>query len=201
MYDRRVECGQQLAHSQRIAFRSRAAPVGRRGALLPQKSGRRALAARHAVDGVVHEDGGDVFAAVCGVQNLRGSDGRQVAIPLVADDNAVRAAALDGGAHGGCAAVRRLHVAHVEVVVSEHRTADRADQNGAVLDAKLVDGARHHLVDDAVAASGAVVRLVLQLVLALVAQVKGFRLAANDGVFGDGLRHRPGTPRRAAARS
>ena len=63
--------------------------------------------------------------------------------------------------------MRGLHVADVEVVVREDRAAHRTDQNGLVLNAKLVDGAGEHLVDDAVAASGAEVRLVLQLRLAL----------------------------------
>ena len=93
-------------------------------------------------------------------------------------------AALDGRAHGGRASVRCLHVAHVEVVIRKHRAADRADENGAVLDAELVDGARQHLVDDAVAAAGAIVRLVLQFFLALVAREERFRLAADHLVFG-----------------
>ena len=71
-------------------------------------------------------------------------------------------AALHGGGDRRGAAVRHLDVADVEVVVREDRAADGADQNGAVLDAELVDGLGQQLVDDAVAAAGAVVRLVLQ---------------------------------------
>jgi hypothetical protein len=55
------------------------------------------------------------------------------------------------------APVGRLGVAHVEVVVHEHRAADGRHGDGAVLDAELVDGLGEVLVDQAVTAPGAVV--------------------------------------------
>ena len=76
--------------------------------------------------------------------------------------------------------MRHLHVADIEVVVSEDRAAHRADQDGAVLYAEFVDGARDQLVHHAVAAAGAVVRLVLQLRLAFVDRVEGFGLFLVD---------------------
>ena len=153
---------EQLADVQRIAFVRGVAAEGRGRALLAERRGGRHLPAGHAVDAVVDEDHGDGLAAIGGVDDLGGADGGQVAIALVADHDAVRAAALDRGGDGRGAPVRHLDVADVEVVVGEDRAADRADQHRAVLHAELVDGLGQQLVDDAVAAAGAVVRLVLQ---------------------------------------
>src|SRR5205085_2235013 len=98
-----------------------------------------------------------------GVDDLGGSDGGEVAVPLIGDHDAVGAAALDGGGDGRGAAVRRLDVTDVEVVVAEDGAADGADEDGPVLDAGGVDSFGEELVDDAVAAAGAVVGLVLQV--------------------------------------
>ena len=92
--DRSFQCREQFAHPQRIAFGCRVAAVGRRRALLAEQRRGSSLAAGHAVDGVVDEDRRDVFAAIGSVQNLRRTDGRQVAVALVADHECCR---------GGCA--------------------------------------------------------------------------------------------------
>jgi len=54
------------------------------------------------------------------------------------------------------APVRGLRVADVHVVVEEDRAADRRDGDGAVLHAQLVDRLGEVLVNEAVAAAGAV---------------------------------------------
>ena len=69
--------------------------------------------------------------------------------------------ALDPGGDGGGASVRGLHVADVEVVVGKHGAADGADKDGIVLQPEVFDGFGDQLVDDAVPAARAVVRLVL----------------------------------------
>ena len=170
--DRRLQRCQQFAHVQRIAFIQRIAAVRSRRALLTEQRGRRVLPAGHAVNGVVDENHGDVFAAIGGVQNFRRTDCRQVAVALVADDDALRPAAPTAGGDRGCAPVRGLHVAYIEVVVRKYGAAHRADEDGPVLDAELIDGPRQHLVDRPVAASGAIVGLVLQFFLALVGLVE-----------------------------
>jgi len=68
--DRRFERGQQFAHVQRIAFSRSASTIRRGRALLPDESGRRGLAASHAIDGVVDEDHGNMLTAIGRVQNL-----------------------------------------------------------------------------------------------------------------------------------
>ena len=179
----RLQRGEQFAHVQRIAFGSSVAPVGRGGALLAEERGGSSLAAGHAVNRVVDENHGNVLTAIGGVQNLRRADGREISVALVANDNAFGAAAPDGRGHSGRAPVRRLHVARVEVVVREDRAAHGTDHDGAVLHAQLVDGLRHHLVHNSVAAAGTEVRLMLKLFLPLVARVERFGLAARDLVL------------------
>ena len=180
--DRRFERIQHLADVQRVAFVQRVAAERGRGGLLAERGGGRHLPAGHAVDPVVDEDHRDGFAAIGGVDDLRRADGRQVAIALIADHDALRPAALHGRGHRGGAPVRHLNVAHVEIVVGEDGAADRADQHRAVLDAQFVDGLGQQFVDDAVAAAGAVVRLMLQFALAFEGVVEGLGPLVDHGV-------------------
>src|ERR1017187_3510780 len=133
--DRRLQGGQQFADMQRIPFCGGAAPARRGGALLSQQSGRRSLSAGHAVDSVVHEDHRDVFAAIGRMQNFRGPDSGQVPVALVANYYALRPAALHRRGYGRRATMSGRYIADVEVVVSENRAADRADENWLGLDA------------------------------------------------------------------
>src|SRR5262249_17935470 len=126
-----------------------------------------------AVDAVIDEDDGDGLAAIGGMEDFRGSDGGEVAITLVGNDDTVGAAALDGGGGGGRAALGGPEVSDVEVVVAEDGASDGADEHGAVLNAEFVDGAGEELVDDAVAAARTIMRLVLQLRLAVERVVEG----------------------------
>ena len=84
------------------------------------------LTAGHAIDRVVDKDGGDLLAAVGGVNDLRGTDRRQVTVALIGEYQSVLAdGALDTGGNSGCAAVGSLvHIA-VEIVVGKHGAADR----------------------------------------------------------------------------
>ena len=70
----------------------------------------------------------------------------------------------------------------VEVVVSEHRAADWAHENGPVLQSQVFERLGNQLVDYAMAAARAVVRLVLKIRLALVEIVEDGRLGVNDFV-------------------
>src|SRR6185369_8075028 len=93
----------------------------------------RKLASGHTVDTVVDEEHGDVLAPVGGVNDLGGADCGEIAITLVGDNDLVGMCTLHGCCHRGCASVRGLHVAGVEVVVRKDRAADRADKDSVVL--------------------------------------------------------------------
>src|SRR5262249_50927528 len=101
------------------------------------------------------------LAAIGRMQNLGRADGRQVAIALVIDDDAAWQAPLDSGRDRRSASVRSLNAACTEVIVGEDGAAYRADQNGPVLDAELIDCLGDHLVHDSVPAARTEVRLVL----------------------------------------
>ena len=51
-----------------------------------------------------------------------------------------------------------LHIADVKIVIGKNRAADRAYQDGAVLQAEILDDLGEIAVHDPVAATGAVVR-------------------------------------------
>ena len=67
------------------------------------------------------------------------TNGRQVSIALIRDNNFVRTGPLESRGASRGAAVGNLHVANIEVVVCEHRAPDRADENRLVLQAQFVD--------------------------------------------------------------
>ena len=156
-------------------------PSPRRGrARLADQRGGRHLSAGHAIDRVIDEEYGDVFTAIGGVNNLRRADRRQIAIALIADDDAVGVRPLDAGCDRRGASVRRLHVAGIKVVVAEHRAADRRHQHGPVLQAEIVQGFGNELMDHAMTAAGTVMRLVLVFVLAEEAIVEYIRFLIDD---------------------
>ena len=164
--------GDQFGHVQREAFVDGTASPGRSGALLADQGRGRHLAAGHAVDGVVDEEDGDLFAAVGGVDDFGGADGGEIAVSLIGDDDAVGTGALDAGGRGGGAAVRDLHIAHVKIVIGENGAADGTDEDSSILQAEFLQCLGNQLVGDAVAAAGAVMGLVLEFRLALVEVVE-----------------------------
>ena len=106
------------------------------------------------------------------MHDFRQADGRKVAVALIPDDDTLRIRPFYSGSHRRCPPVSRLHIPHIKIVVREDGTAYRADKNRAVLDAHIRNGLGDQLVHHAVPAPGTVVRLVLQLRLALVLVVK-----------------------------
>ncbi len=117
--------GEQLGNMERETFVSRAAAPGRSCAFFSDQRSGRHLTACHAVDSIVDEKYGDLFPAIRGVDDLRRADGCQVSISLICNDCFVRTCALDASRNCGSAAMRRLHIAHIKVVVGKDGTADR----------------------------------------------------------------------------
>ncbi len=119
---------------------------------------RRHLATRHAVDRVIDKEHGDLLASIGSVNDLGRADGGQVAVSLIGKDDFVRLGALQAGGHGRRAAVRGLYGIQVEVMIHEHRAADRRDQDRLLLNAQLVYRFGDQAMDDAMRATGAIVR-------------------------------------------
>ena len=112
-------------------------------------------------------------------------DGRQVAVPLIADDHVFGVGAGECSGNCGRTTVGTFHGVTVKVVVGEHGAADRADDDRAVLDAHIRNGFSDQFVQDPVAAAGAVVHI------GLVGTGAAFKLgeeACRAGKFND-LRH------------
>src|SRR4051812_44989871 len=63
--------------------------------------------------------------------------------------------------------MRGLHVPHVEIVVGENGATDWAHEYRSVFHTELIDGARNQLVNNAVAAPWTIMRLALEVRLAL----------------------------------
>ena len=140
--DRRFEGGEQFRHVHRKAFVRRPPAPRRSRAFLPDQGGGRHLSAGHAVDCVVHEKDGDLLAAVGGMDDFGGADRRQVAVSLIGDDDRPGQERLIPVADSGRAAVRDLHVAHVEIVIGEDRAADRTHEDRLVLQPEFLRALR-----------------------------------------------------------
>jgi hypothetical protein len=115
----RLERREELGDVNRVALVARPAAPGTGRAGLPDQGRRGHLAARHPVDGVVDEEDRDLLAAVGGVDDLRGPYRREIAVSLVADDEAFGPGPLQRRGDGRGPAVGGLHVADVEVVIGE----------------------------------------------------------------------------------
>ena len=79
--------------------------VGAGCGLLSDKSRGSHLTAGHAVNCVVDEDRGDLFAAVCSVNDFSRADGSKVAVTLICENNIVGVGALNTGCSGGRSSV------------------------------------------------------------------------------------------------
>jgi len=89
------------------------APGGGRGFLADQRSGRH-LPASHTINGVVHEENGDFFAAIRSMHDFRRANRSQVAIALIRDNHLVGTSSLDSRGCRGRAAVRCLNIANIK---------------------------------------------------------------------------------------
>ena len=157
--NRRVERRDRFGDLQRIPLACDAAPQRTGLGLLARQRGRRHLPAGHAVDRVVHEEHRHVFAAVRGLQDVVETDRGKVAVPLVRDHEVVGIRPREPGSDRRGASVRRRDAEAVEIVVAEHGAADRRDDDRLVLDSEILDRLGDELVQDAVAAAGAVVHI------------------------------------------
>ena len=101
------------------------------------------MSARHAVDGVVDENDGDMFSPVQGMYAFGRTDARQVAVALVSENQAVRPQAFDGAGHGRSTPVGGFHPIHVYVIIGKNGTAHRRDGYGLILHTHFFDDFGH----------------------------------------------------------
>ena len=155
---RRVEGGEQFAYADGIAVDGGIPAVLAGSRLLPDEGRGRHLSARHAVNAVVDENDGDVFAARRRMDGFRHADGREVAVPLVDEHQPVGKASFDARRDGGSPAVGGfLHIA-VEIIVGEHRAPDGGDADRLIFETEFLYALRDQPVHDAVRTAGAVMQ-------------------------------------------
>ena len=89
------------------------------------------------------------------MHRLGRTDGGEVAVTLIGEDDVIGQHALDTGRDRGCTTMCSLdHVAAKEVVAHD-RAADRRDADGLSLYAELVDGLGNQTMHDTVSAARA----------------------------------------------
>ena len=114
------------------------------------------------------------------MHDFSGADGSQIAVALVRQHDLVRTGSLQPRGGGRGASVSHLHVAHIEVVISKHRAADRTYQDGLILQIQVFESFGDQFVGDPVAASRTVVSLVLEVGFAFVFGIEQLRLGVDD---------------------
>jgi len=78
------------------------------------------LPARHAVDGVIDENSSELFAPVCRMDHLGGSNGGHIAVALIADYQVIRKNPLDAGGRRGRSAVGGLDGIKVKIKIGPY---------------------------------------------------------------------------------
>ena len=127
------------------------------GGLLPQQGGWSHLSTRHTIDGIVDEDNGNMLATVQGVDGLAGTNARQVAIPLIGEDETVWPQTLDARSHSRCTAMGSLLPIDIQIAVSEDCAAHRTNAHRLILHAHLLDNLGNELMNYAMRTARAVV--------------------------------------------
>ena len=115
------------------------------------------VAAGHAVDAVVDEEGGEPLAPGGGGDDLGHADGGQVAVPLVGKDHLVGMDPADAGGHGGGPAMGGLAHIHVHILVCHYAAADGGDADGLAQLTVFLQHLHDEPVGDAMGAAGAIV--------------------------------------------
>ena len=156
---RAFERGGYFREFEGIAVQLRVAAVGAGHGFHAHERGGGHLPACHAVDGVVHENHRDVFAAVQGVDSLARTDTGDITVALIGEHEAVGPQALAGSGERGGAAVGGFLPVDVDVFVGEHGAAHGTDADGLFFHAHFGNHLCHELVYHAVRAAGAIVHI------------------------------------------
>ena len=131
-----IHLSHNFRHAQWRAVHS-IPPVRCGGCFLTGQRGRRHLSACHGIIGIVNENYRYRNTQFTQMHNFRQPNGRQVAISLVADDDTVGVGNFMPHSHCRGPTVRRLGVAHVQIIIQKYRTPDWRNIDGAVLNTQF----------------------------------------------------------------
>ena len=120
------------------------------------------MSAGHSVYTVVDKYDGYILAAISSVNGFGRSNGGQIAVTLIGEDQTVRMQALCRSSYGTSTAVSRLNPIHIDIIIRENRTTDRRNSNRFSFHAHLIDHLGNQLMNRTVTATRAVVHHVLR---------------------------------------
>ena len=84
------------------------------------------------------------------------SDGQQIAVALVTDNQLIFLCAFDAGRNSGRSSVRSFNAVDINVVVRQNSAADRSNQNGFFPAVHFIQTFADEFMNDSVSASGTV---------------------------------------------
>src|SRR5664279_6382627 len=102
---------------------------------------RRHLASGHAVNGVVDEEYGQFLSPVGGLNGLIESDGSQISVSLIGDDDGIIFCPGDASSDSGGPSMGGLNIPGIKILAGEDGTANGADHDAPILNTQI----RHSL--------------------------------------------------------
>jgi len=158
-----TQCRNHFADIDREAFELGPAAKGGGCRDLANQGGRGHLARGHAINGIVDEECADLFAAGRSMDDLGGTDGSQVTIALVGEDQIVRVDTLDAGGNSRSPAMGRLDHVTGKILVIVVGATDWRDTDCRIQNAHLDHDLGDQAMDDAMRTAGTIMeRLVSQ---------------------------------------
>jgi len=74
-----------------------------------------------------------------GMEDFAGADRSKVAVALIGKNDFVRLYPFHAGGDRGCSAVSYFNHVHIEIIISQYRTAYRSDADSPVVDIQFVN--------------------------------------------------------------
>ena len=108
----------------------------------------------------------------CRLNDIIAANSGEIAVALVAYDNAVRQHALYAGGHGRGAAVSGLNISHLEIIIGENAAPDGTDQNRVVTHAKIIERLGNNFVQGAMPAAGTIMSHIFETGFTLICIIK-----------------------------
>ena len=119
------------------------------------------LAAGHPINRIVDEDDRNILSAVAGMHRLARTNRGQVTVTLVGKDQFVGTQTLHRRSYGCGTAVRRLGPVDIDIIIGEHRAADRRHPDRIVFEIQFFEHFGDQLVHDPMAASRTIVHRIV----------------------------------------
>ena len=111
------------------------------------------MSTSHAINGIIDEDGGDIFTPAGRVDDFGHANGGQIAIALIGKDHQIRSNAFNTGGHRRCTSMGGLLKIKSKIIIHHNGTAHRCDTNGFAANTEFIDNFGHQSVGNSVGAA------------------------------------------------